>query len=276
MVFDITAAIASTASMSIVSSKPWDIIDNVPHFDPSSGMAHALAFALINDGIEPTLVNKPDDANASFSPEYREAFDSVILNISRYKQWFLVLIACQQVRDLDDKNIESFFQMNNTREQGVAKFLKTLEYCAIDQPIFARNAALRAKFEGNRFFEYHTSATTTPTLVTRAINSCPIPGVFTTVEIAAVRVAKASAHDITLTRAIPENALFKARAVLEGLKIAPPKWYMGHTAWENGNPVVYIALVKLIEKAGALTAGVSINGETTLIECEEMYRNLSL
>lgn len=262
--------------MILVSDKPWTIIDGVTYFEPSSGMAHSIAFAMIHEVLVPSNGNKPAAANAAFSDEYREAYSSVILNFAQYKQWFLVLVACHQVRALTDQNMEAFFQMNNTREQGIAKFLKTLQYCSNNQALFANNPALRVKFETNRFFEYHTSATTTPALITRAINSCPIPNVFTAAELNAVAAAKASSHDIMLSRAIPENALFKARAILEALKISPPKWYMGQTAYENGNPLAYAALVKVIEKAGSLSTGVAITDATTMPECVDMFRALGL
>jgi len=259
-----------------VQPKPWCIVNGVPYFECMPGMSHSLAFAFIHDNIVPTSFNKPADDNEAFSDEYRKAFDVVVQKFDRYKRWFLILISSQQIRILEGDDLKSFLRMNGNREHGVKEFLEVIRYCANEQHLFSGNENLEIAFPEYSFSEYNTSASTTPALIARAMNSCPIPGVFTEHEIAKVTAALGSPHDITCSRAIPKIAIFKSRAILEALDVCPVNWYMGQKGWEKGDPDMYRALVSIVEKAAAVTAGIVTDETLTIKRCVAMYEELDL
>jgi hypothetical protein len=167
-------------------------------------------------------------------------------DLIKYKLWYLVLVAAQQVRDLTDSNIENFRKMKNGRmlPSSVKKYLS---YWASEQDSLVENRVVRERFKGNMFFEYHTTGCSTPDLCLKAMKDFPEKGFFTPADRVDVKHALKNRHKIDLARDIPQSLLVKVRLVLEATGCLPDTWYMGERAKNNCSGKKYSAGLKMIK-----------------------------
>lgn len=162
-----------------------------------------------------------------------------------YVNWYIVLVACMQVRELSDANIENFGRMSGGRTlpSSIKKFI---HYWADSQERFVDNVGVRSKFVGNMFFEYHTVGSSTPVLCDCAIREFSHANIFTDDEVSAVRAARVNTSDINAARRISDITIIKCRAIHEALGSLPDTWYMARHALSKYSPSKYSAMVKLV------------------------------
>jgi hypothetical protein len=165
----------------------------------------------------------------------------------RYSDWYLLLVACTQVRKLDTGNLTQFCNMSDARQMP-AKVLSLLRYFAAYMPRLIESERLRADFSGYPYFEYHTSASSTPKLVDKAMGEVKGHGFFSPEEAETVDQALVHVFDLERTREIDPNTLVKARAILEANGTLPEVWYMGKRAVDNFSGKKYTAMVKLFKE----------------------------
>lgn len=222
--------------------------------------AALLAMIYIYEGIEkPTVTDAQLDAarvaaeadGATEDDTDAHTFLKVVKDIEdkwvRYSDWFLLLVACTQVRKLDTGNLTQFCNMCDARQMP-AKVLSLLRYFAANMPRLVESDQLRTAFSGYPYFEYHTSASSTPGLVDKALGEVRGLGLFSAEEERVVDQALVHVHDLELTREIDPNTLVKARAILEANGTLPEIWYMGQRAVGNFSGKKYTAMVKLFKE----------------------------
>jgi hypothetical protein len=164
-----------------------------------------------------------------------------------YANWYIVLIACTQVRELTDANLENFGKMcgGKTISSGIRRFL---HYWAYSQDRLVDNAAIRTRFIANTFFEYHTISCSTPDLCIKAINEAVTLNVFSEEEVNTVNAAARNVSDLSAARRIADVTIVKARAVLESANMLPDTWYMGTHALSRFSGRTYAGIVAIIRK----------------------------
>lgn len=182
-----------------------------------------------------------DDAIAAWARV--QVCRDVTANFATYSNWYLVLVACHQVRELTSANIDNFCKMCRAKALP-GRTLSYLKYWAGKQQMLVENPTVRARFEDNLFFEYHTSGSSTPQLCGDALAEAEGLGVFTQREEAAIRQARRAPHNLTLARNIPALALVKTSAVLKASGTLPEIWYMGSKAVDRFSGKKYSAMVK--------------------------------
>jgi hypothetical protein len=221
--------------------------------------ASALALIYIYEGMErPTVTDEQmeaarvaaeaDDATEEATDAYTflKVVKDIGTNWARYSNWFLVLVACTQVRKLDTGNLSQFCNMSDARQMP-AKVLTFLRYFAAQLPSLIEEERIRVDFSGYPYFEYHTSASSTPQLVDKAMLEVTGLGFFSEEEEGVVEAAMESKHDLELAREIDPNTLVKARAILEANGTLPDVWYMGARAVDRFSGKKYSAMVKLFK-----------------------------
>jgi len=286
--FDLAAALANNATMQLVGTNPYKFAqaangnvilatDPGPGVDHIMGiMAHARGWGVNSISVSPDDGPFQVDGQAvAIDPELFEYARSVVANFETYQVWTLFLVACAQGSGVKEENLEQFFQMNGAKASGISKICKLLVYLAAEMPNLVENEDVRAKFAGNDFFKYRISQSQSGVLCLRAIEICPLEGVFSDAERAIVQAAKDTPWSLEAARAIPEHVLFKARAVLQGMEVLPSPWYMAKRAYENGSPAQYNSLVKLVKKAASIQEGFSFDDTTTMEEINGIVDNLT-
>lgn len=235
---------------------PHRYVVDMPYTLPN---ASTLALIYIYEGMDqPTVSNAQMEtarvaAEAENAPE--EAIDNytflqVVKDIGtnwvRYSNWFIILVACTQVRKLDTGNLNQFCNMSDARQMP-AKVLTILRYFAAQMPSLIEEGRVRTDFSGYPYFEYHTSASSTPQLVDKAMLEVAGLGFFSAEEERRVDAAMANKHSLELAREIDQNTLVKARAILEANETLPDIWYMGSRAVDRFSGKKYSAMVKLFK-----------------------------
>lgn len=162
-----------------------------------------------------------------------------------YVNWYIVLVACMQVRELTDANIDNFGRMCGGRvmPSGIKKYL---HYWSNVQVKFVESVAIREKFVNNKFFEYHTIGCSTPALCNSAISDTTFLNFFSEQDVNVVRTALADVTNVVAAKAIPNSIIVKTRAVLEASGTLPDVWYMGNQALSRFSGRKYAAMVKLL------------------------------
>jgi hypothetical protein len=217
-----------------------------------------IAMTLVHEGAQPKPVDQArlaelKEATQKENPSEDEITthqemqvrDSVYRNFSSYVNWYLVLVACTQVRELSDSNLQNYTRMCGAPPLPV-KVKSFLTYWAASQAPLAENESVRKRFVENKFYEYHTTGSSTPALCKQAIEEAGNLDIFGHSEVAFVQDAYASSHDISMARFIPDITLIKTRAVLEAAGTLPDIWYMGDKAISKFSGKKYSALVKLV------------------------------
>jgi hypothetical protein len=253
-------SISKDINFTIPPVKPYKWEGGKHDIELTRGNLPLIGMLYIFEGVDPPAVGSAELLAAKTAAEAPAATADVIkayddLKISsilaatheQMSNWFLVLVACQQVRDLSQSNIDNFARMCKTATMP-SKALQFVSYWAANTPSLAANASVREKFETNKFFEYHTTGSSTPALCLQAMEEVPSLEMFSKVEADVIQDALNNAHSLEAARLIPDITLVKVRAILEAAGTLPEVWYMGDKAVAKYSGKKYSAIVKIVKQ----------------------------
>jgi hypothetical protein len=221
--------------------------------------APLIAMAWVHEGGTPPAVEVDDlpmlreaaeaensDAAAIEDWDAAQCDYAVQSNFVQYTNWYLILVACYQVRELKDSNIQNFCRMCTARSLP-SKTGSFLAYWASRQARLVESDDVRNRFEANKFFEYHTTGSSTPKLCAEAMSEVLGLGIFTDSESRDVEEAMDSEYELELARKIDTDTLVKVSAVHEAAGTLPDTWYMGTKAVARFSGKKYSAMVKYLK-----------------------------
>jgi hypothetical protein len=247
------------ATISVPPSVPYRWNNGAHDIDETVANAPLIAMAWVHEGGTPPIISdddyeaaqtgasgdSPTDAqNAAWEAARSKA--TVIANYKQYANWYLILVACQQVRDLTDANIQNFCKMCSSRPLP-SKTSSFLSFWGSQQSALVEETTLRERFEKNKFFEYHTTGSSTPKLCFEALNETSGLDLFTSDEEDEIEEALENEHDLEAAREIDAITLVKVRAIHEASGTLPDTWYMGSKAVARFSGKKYSALVKYLQ-----------------------------
>lgn len=219
-----------------------------------------IGMAYVHHGATPPNVSDSDfselEEGASAegaSDEAVKKFEEAVIDravfssMPQLRNWYMILVACQQVKELKASNLENFSRMCRCQAlpQKAGAFIA---YWAATQEDFASNTSVREKFDGNKFFEYHTTGSSTPMLCKDAISEAAGLEVFSASEVGMINSAVGAYYDLEAARTIDVLTIVKSSAVLEAAGRLPDNWWMGKKAVERYSSKRYSALVKHLKR----------------------------
>jgi ribosomal protein L12E/L44/L45/RPP1/RPP2 len=235
------------------------MVNGVPHIEKSRPNIPLLALAYAHEGCKPPKVPEEDFSDAKDAAEAENPSDedvakwttlsvdqAVYENFATYVNWYLLLVACQQVRALDDSNLTQFCKMTGAPPLP-SRVQLYLRYFAATQLELSDVTDIIEKFSDNKFFEYHTTASSTPNLCLEALAEAPNMSLFTFTEEVAIKEASIAENDLEAARRIHPVTLVKVHAIHEAAGTLPPKWYMGEKAVARFSGKKYSAMVKFLK-----------------------------
>jgi len=176
--------------------------------------------------------------------------------------WIIDLVWAEQVKPLSVDNIQNYFLSKGEIKVKGKSILSTISIMASALPRFsaiggaahARAGLTLIARDDSRWIKYHTTYTSTPALVQKAIDIAgnPVVGFWSAATIAAVGNAIASPWDRALPDIIPRRAVACAHAVLTAYNCCPRKWYQGEDAVKQTATNLYNIWLKFFEKMNDL------------------------
>jgi hypothetical protein len=215
---------------------------------------------------EDTVALKEAAEDEAATPDVIESYtkakvmNRIFESFSSYANWYLILVACTQVRELTDRNLQNFSQMCGAPPLP-ARVKSFLKFWAANQTMLSQNDRVRDLFSDNLFFEYHTTGSSTPNLCLTAMAEVNGFELFSPEEVGVVNKAFEENHDIEEARKIPSVTLVKTSAVLEAAGTLPDIWYMGQKARDKFSGKKYSALVKFLKEIFRRQTAVSDLGD---------------
>jgi len=194
--------------------------------------------------VDSVKLPEQSDINKVVSDAYKSQCHSAA------KKWVMQLVACEQVRTLNDRNFESYFQSMDSQIVPY-KINEVISFLASRFPPITKMEGWRELLCTSSFVEYHTTACTTPALCVRA-DECLSFSIYSENEMAAIRAACEDMTNMSLARNIPNKALVLAYAALDASSLLPSKWYMGQKAKDMFPPATYVKYMRLFKKAISL------------------------
>jgi hypothetical protein len=187
------------------------------------------------------------------------AFRALLSDSGAAIYWLLDLTACHQIKPLKAMNISNFFRMSSRINITGREILKVLEYASSAIEKITQNNALMALLNNNTFMTYHTSFSSTATLVQEMLSSSP--GVTNVMFSAATRTAVANSaahlHDQALNASISQQAILATYAYLVAFSKLPENWFQGEKAKSSLPATRYAAYVAIFRRLRALSADIA-------------------
>jgi len=222
--------------------------------------SNIMSFAML-DVCQADLGSKPLAEGAVVgAPMVHGVSDADIASfVEAARLWVPSLISCYQVQPMSDGNYLNFFKSMkaDTVPYRIPQLVGHLSGRLGSMKDSGGYAALVAS---STFIKYHTAATSTPTLCIRAMDLSPISGLFTDVEIVAIRASDADLTSLALAKAIPQMAIIKTCAVLKAVKIYPDAWVTGNKAMEVYAAIRFKSLVMILERTMDVQSNVEAVG----------------
>jgi len=177
-------------------------------------------------------------------------FRSVITSSTNAKKWILDLVGAYQVRALSSDNIISYFQGAGIERINGSSLLSIIAPLSKIIPVIVVDNGARSRMSNIDWVRYHTSATSTPVLVQRAIDFVgnSIPNFWAANTITAVTNALNAPWDKGLADLIPKKAVAASHALLTALKQCPRDWYQGNKAKSTTPASTYAAWLSVASK----------------------------
>jgi hypothetical protein len=256
-------------SMKVPRERPYKMIaataysrrKRIPGIPPTRQMKEIFILALIFHGFKKVDItdsdleasakhaeDNPDDENVVAEHNRKRIMKHVENNLLAYKKRFILLVACHQVRHLDEDNVSNFYQMVDDDCPSM-KIIPHLTYWADSLDVFVESSSTRERFEGSRYFEYHTAESQTAAICSGAIDQDPTGGFFTQEEKDAIHAAKDDKSSIEAAMRIPGSAIIKAHCVLEAIGRPLQTWYMRKRHLESTPEITITSAVKLLRHA---------------------------
>jgi hypothetical protein len=196
--------------------------------------APATAYMSYGEGAAMTF-SSHGQLGAVASDEDKNFIEDVHGAANNAKQWIADLVAAFQVRDLKGKNIAGYFMsMSNTRVVG-ATMIPLIRYAAARLPKVMSHVGLRNILSDGVWVEYHTSATSTPSLVSKMIEGLGGDAdLFLSAGTQAVVTnAVAAPYDRALADLIPRPVLAMAYVWMQVNNKDFGSWYQGEKAYSD-------------------------------------------
>lgn len=185
--------------------------------------------------------------------------------------WVVDLVACHQVSSLNESNVTNYFTSKGS-DTIPWKVLDVVGYLASVLPKFAELDGFDAILRRSTFVGYHTSASSSASLVMRANDAAPFSGVFTEDELSAAQDSLDEFHSIGTAQLIPSRALVMTSIILQCLDVLPANWYMGKKAVAAYSPVKYAKLMALMKKAIKLSTSIEeIEEASDILTLQNMW-----
>jgi len=162
--------------------------------------------------------------------------------------WFVDLVSCHQVSALSESNVTNYFASKGA-DVMPWKILDVIGYLSSIVPKFAELDEFNGILDRSTFVAYHTSASSSASLLMRAVEAAPFDGIFTDEEIAAADDSITNFHSIGAAQRIPSRALVMTSVILQSLDVLPSNWYMGKKAVSAYSPAKYATLISIMKKA---------------------------
>lgn len=188
----------------------------------------------------------PDDDDANF-------FRMVIAARVNVIGYTFDLVAANQVKEIKAQNIRSYFASKSNMKVDAARIKKYVDIASsLLSPIMSTDD-LRAKVEDSDWIRYHTSATSTPALVDKAIQIIDgrLPGFIGRDALDRLENARNAPWSKTLADAIPQKLVAFSVILLQEYGRMPDDTYQGPKALENlENRIItaYRAIAKELKK----------------------------
>jgi len=256
---DDVLAMATSDNIRVPPEKPYEWDDGSGDIELIMANAPIIAMAWVHEGTDPPQADPRALSNAKTAAEADDASEDILeayeqervkydvaTKMAEYSNWYIILVACTQVRELSDSNLQNFSQMCGAKPLP-ARVKSFLLYWASTQDLLIDSEAARVRFISNKFFEYHTTGSSTPTLCEEAISEATGLGMFDDAEILVVQIAREAIHDLDAARTIPSRTLVKVRAVHDAAGTLPDIWYMGQKAVDRFSGKKYSAMVKMLK-----------------------------
>jgi len=256
---DIIDLIGTDSSLLIPPTVPYRWDNGAHDIELTPLNAPLVAMAWVHEGGTPPGVKEEEFDKIRLQAEGDNASDAdyaawesaqcmrlVHDNWGQYSNWYLILVACYQVRELNDANLLNFSRMFSSRPLP-PRTVSFLAYWASQQVKLVEDHSLRNKFVSNKFFERHTTASSTPRLCVEALDKATGLGVFAQSEETKIRKAFKNKHDLKLAQNLSTITLVKVSAVHEAAGTLPDVWYMGNKAVARFSGKKYSALVKYLK-----------------------------
>lgn len=192
---------------------------------------------------------------------------SVINNVTAANQWLVDLVATQQVRGLTAKNIQGYFLSKGNTVVAGKEIKELIWLIATGFPDMMVDVRLRALLTGGDWMKYHTTASSSASLVAKFISSVhgAFPGMVGAASVALVNLAVANPWDKAAQDAVPGRLKGVAHVFLEASNSLPDNWYQGTRAREDMPPNLVASYMAFFKKFLLLSRDIAaINAATDM------------
>jgi len=204
-----------------------------------------------------------DEKEAYFeSDDYKKKVLDLELSEMNGSGWLLDLVASQQVANLDNKNIKSYYAMLGMMKVDCARISKIIVYAAskIDKIMIVE--AGRSLLSDNDWIKYHTSYSSSAQLASMFIEGIT-PDIraalgFTDDDIAKITQSKMSPYDRVLNASLNTQVLAATHVYLEVYDVKFGKWYQGKRAISSVPPSKVALYTIVFEKMKAIESDVEL------------------
>lgn len=200
-------------------------------------------------------------------PECVAFFNRVLASYNSAPQWIFDLCAADQIRKLSPDNVTNYYAGLGVDRVNGSAIISIISPLSTILARIRADAGAAGRLSNNDWMRYHTSATSTPQLVQKAIDfvGTSIPGFFSVATTAAVTAAIAEPWRKDLADAIPRKAVAATHAILTALRQCPRDWYQGNKAKDSFPSSIYAGWISIAAKLQDLIINqVAINASTTL------------
>jgi len=151
-------------------------LDSSKHKGPCVGIAGAegkpAVITLTEDAIANANVTAAEDADAVT----KDDLEVLLRNVKPFAQYVQILCACEQVKPLSSPSYQNFFKMVGIKayDNRVPRVIQYLSAVS-KNPELAASETIKSLRASNKFVMYHTTAVSTPLLITRMHDELPGP-----------------------------------------------------------------------------------------------------
>lgn len=193
-----------------------------------------------------TVKDMPEGPQKAFAMMFVQAIPAA-------RSWLLDLTACHQVRSLTAQNIQGYFQsMNGTNVRGAA-IIPILETSKNQIENILGNDSLRSLLGKNKFMEYHTTYSSTPGLVVRAVDDLRELINITDETQDKLDAALSNFWEQSYNDRIPSILVAITHCYLSVMGVLPNNWWQGEKAKNNVGVIIYRRWTAIIKRWADLT-----------------------
>jgi hypothetical protein len=267
---DMTGLFAYVIANSLEINYPGSLTQHQPLSNPPAGAQPGSASSWVGSDYPRFSKGSLEVYQLTFLQQNADSFSSEELPIlkmmlnqnaqNNFINMFSELIMCHQVSKLDRDNLDNYFASKDNSSIKSRIILQMLDGGQQIIPRLVTQPGSSALISSAPFLKYHTSASSTPTLIMKSYDDLGTLGdaVFTAAGISAARIARTSLHDLNLSKQIPDRDIAMAHAYLDAVGVLPNNWYQGKRAVDGQPPSVYKSWKVFFTKYTDLTADTDV------------------